>query len=751
VHYYASLVSYYTIYDLRKRLKLEHSYLYLLCYVWKRYQQISDNLIAAFCYHFKQIEEKVKTLARNRFSNHIINQHEELLHMRRLAKLYIDDSLPDDVSFGIVRQKAFSILPRKTLIGTLSIAEKKHLQEVDFYWQAVDEVKHSVKTNLRHIVDSLTFSSTTQANSLLNAIHQVSSSRNFQKMKEVHEVAQENIIPLKLRPYLLTQETGNPLQINIPRYTYWIYRKLNESIKTGAIYLEDSFRYKSLNHELVSLEEKEELIQDLDIPVLKQPIKQQLDSLFAELHNLWKKFNSNLRKGNLKHLRFDEKAKTLHIKKTRVHYDERMENSFYEQIPFCDIVDVLRFVNKYTCFTSAFTHIQPRYAKQPIKEASLLATIIVQAMNNGNLNMSEIANILYTSLQDTLQSRVRLATLKAANDLISHGISKMSIYPFYSFDLEVLYGGVDGQKFEVGSPTLKARRSKKYFGKCKGVVAYTLLANHIPLQTELIGANEHESYFLFDIWYNNTTDISPNVITGDMHSINRANFAIMHWFGAKLYPRFTNIEAQLKHLYVGAQQVSQKKYLIPPVGHIDRQLIESEWSNQQRIIATLGLKGMTQSMLIKKLCTYKQEHRLRKALFEFDKLIRSIHTLNYLLDPTIQRNTHRSQNRVESYHQLRAAIAQAYGKKQLTGKTDIALEISNQCGRLIANAIIYYNSAILSKLHDRYEGMGNKKVLELLKKISPVAWQHIHFQGHLIFSDQERINLDEITQQLNLV
>ena len=159
---------------------------------------------------------------------------------------------------------------------------------------------------------------------------------------------------------------------------------------------------------------------------------------------------------------------------------------------------------------------------------------------------------------------------------------------------------------------------------------------------------------------------------------------------------------------------------------------------------------MTQSMLIKKLCTYKQEHRLRKALFEFDKLIRSIHTLNYLLDPTIQRNTHRSQNRVESYHQLRAAIAQAYGKKQLTGKTDIALEISNQCGRLIANAIIYYNSAILSRLFDRYEEASNKKALDLLKKISPVAWQHIHFQGHLIFSDQERINLDEITQQLNL-
>jgi hypothetical protein len=46
---------------------------------------------------------------------------------------------------------------------------------------------------------------------------------------------------------------------------------------------------------------------------------------------------------------------------------------------------------------------------------------------------------------------------------------------------------------------------------------------------------------------------------------------------------------------------------------------------------------------------------------------------------------HRSQNRLESYHQLRAAIAQVGGKKELTGQTDIDIEISNQCGRLVAN------------------------------------------------------------------
>lgn len=147
---------------------------------------------------------------------------------------------------------------------------------------------------------------------------------------------------------------------------------------------------------------------------------------------------------------------------------------------------------------------------------------------------------------------------------------------------------------------------------------------------------------------------------------------------------------------------------------------------------------------MRKLCTYTQEHRTRMALFEFDKLIRSIYTLQYLLDSSIYKNAHKSQNRVEQYHQLRGAVAQAYGKKEIIGKTDIAIEISNQCGRLISNAIIYYNSALLSKLKDKYEREGNIKGLNRLKRIAPVAWQHIHFLGHLTFCEETAIDLDKM-------
>jgi hypothetical protein len=128
-----------------------------------------------------------------------------------------------------------------------------------------------------------------------------------------------------------------------------------------------------------------------------------------------------------------------------------------------------------------------------------------------------------------------------------------------------------------------------------------------------------------------------------------------------------------------------------------------------------------------------------------------IYTLRYLRDPQLERNVHRSQNRIESYHQLRGAIAQVGGKKELTGRTDIEIEISNQCARLIASAVIYYNSAILSRLLMKYEASANAKVLALITQISPAAWRHILLNGHYTFqSDGKMIDLDALVAGLDL-
>jgi len=117
----------------------------------------------------------------------------------------------------------------------------------------------------------------------------------------------------------------------------------------------------------------------------------------------------------------------------------------------------------------------------------------------------------------------------------------------------------------------------------------------------------------------------------------------------------------------------------------------------------------------------------------------------------VARNSHRSQNCIESWHQLRSAIAQVGGKKELTGQNDVELEISNQCGRLLSIIIIYYNSALLSRLLQKYEDVGNTLGLALLRRMSPVAWQHIFLNGYYTFiSEGKELDLDAMIEGLTL-
>ncbi len=63
----------------------------------------------------------------------------------------------------------------------------------------------------------------------------------------------------------------------------------------------------------------------------------------------------------------------------------------------------------------------------------------------------------------------------------------------------------------------------------------------------------------------------------------------------------------------------------------------------------------------------------------------------------------------------------------------------------IANVVIAYNSILLSMLLSRRQTTEKENFLEMLRKISPVAWQHIHFLGHYLFHDNRHpIDLEAI-------
>jgi hypothetical protein len=116
--------------------------------------------------------------------------------------------------------------------------------------------------------------------------------------------------------------------------------------------------------------------------------------------------------------------------------------------------------------------------------------------------------------------------------------------------------------------------------------------------------------------------------------------------------------------------------------------------------------------------------------------------------PGLRKNVQRAVNRGEEYHQLRRAIAYAHGGR-FRVRSQHEQEIWNECARLVANVVVYYNALILSEVLDELQKRGEIAAIEILKRVSPIAWQHINFYGHYRFdADFSPIDLAAIRQHL---
>jgi TnpA family transposase len=263
-------------------------------------------------------------------------------------------------------------------------------------------------------------------------------------------------------------------------------------------------------------------------------------------------------------------------------------------------------------------------------------------------------------------------------------------------------------------------------------------------------SNEHESHYVFDLLYNNTTDIQPSIHSTDTHGTNEVNFAILAFFGYQFAPRYKDIRGKMGTLY-GFKHPSQydKESLFKPASKANTKLILAEEDNIQHILASLALKVTRQSVIIAKLSSYPRKNRTKKALWELDNLRRSLHLLNYVDSPQFQRNIQRALNRGESYHKLVRAVAYANGGK-LRVRTDQEQQLWSECSRLLANCIIYYNACILSELLERAERRQDYQRADAIKRANPASWKHVNLYGAYSFLDigdgvdlQELVNLLE--------
>ena len=236
--YYASLANFYTVHDLR-HLKAEQTRLYLLCYAWVRYRQLTDNLVDAMAFHMKKLEDESRTGAKQSFVAEQLRRHQETPQVGRLLSLYVDDSVADPTPFGEVRQRAYKIMSRELLQNTAQRMSVKPLNKLALHWQAVDGLAERIRRHLRPLYVALDFAGTAPDNPWLAALTWAKSV--FAKQQRLSQRPLDECpaatLPKRLRPYLLMFDAeGTPTGLHADRYEFWLYRQVRKRFQAAGLF-----------------------------------------------------------------------------------------------------------------------------------------------------------------------------------------------------------------------------------------------------------------------------------------------------------------------------------------------------------------------------------------------------------------------------------------------------------------------------------------------------------------------------------
>ena len=754
IRYYASLVNYYSVYKLRQ-LNEAVVYVYLLCFIQHRYQKLHDNLIQSLLHHVRRYGDDAKEAAKELVYNFQVATNADMQKAGQVLQLFSDDGIAGDAPFEDVRRKAFAILDSSRLDSVAEyLTTTAQFDETAFQWQHIDKSAARFKLHLRPVVQGVEFAATTENDPLIEAVRFLKEAALSGKPLTAYKEQDIplRLVPDKMRRYLYEQDTHNRKRLLTDRYEFLLYRQLRHGIEAGDIFCRDSVRFRSLEDDLIDSKKwlnKEALIAEAGMDILQQPIEKHLAELKEQLETRIVEVNRRIATGENEHFKITANGKQPRWTVGYPGDGEAVSHPVFDQLPQADINSVLHFAQRKCRFMDAFDHVRGRFAKKAPDVPALIACLVAWGTNMGIARMSQISDIGYHTLASMSDNFLRPETLRAANDRMSDATAQLSIFRHYDIG-GVVHSSSDGQKFETSVRTFNARHSPKYFGLRKGIVPYTAVANHVPINAYNIGADDHESHFAFDILFNNSTEIEPEIHSTDTHGTNEVNFALLHVFGYQFAPRYKDLCDKTRTSLTGFNHPSRYgDAILKPVRSVREHDIIREWDECRRIFVSLARKETTQSTIVRKLSSHARNNRTKRALWEYDSIHRSIYLLNYINSPTLRQNVQKALNRGESYHQLRRAISFAsFGK--LRFKTEYEQDLWSECSRLIANCIIFYNASVLSRLLEHQEQAGDAQGAKATKKASPVAWQHINLHGRYEFQKQhDPLDVEAIIRRLS--
>jgi len=594
--YYAERVDYYGA-KLKRQTPLNQQ-LYLLSYLQNRYQQCLERIADGFIHHVRQVKARAKAMAKEQVYQDWQKAARNVGKAADVLQLFLDEKIAPETRFLSVQEQAFKLLNTKDLTSVCRYLSNQKQSADEAYWQHLDAETTLRRGLLRSLFCCLRIEGADQTQRLARTLNQAR--LDLKSQRELSEASLDRRLPPKRFCSLLLNKDGS---FNKARFEWYLYLQIPDRLQ-GQLLMPDVIKYRALDADLVQSRrwkrDKKELTEATAQAKLMADPKSLIPSLTTELNMRLHEVSSYLEKTDNRDVILRNKSGKRYWRLPAASKKHLVNNPFFEQMRSVEIADVLRVVDRDTGFLDDFEHVQGMSSKSRLFEVDLLAILIANATNQGIYGIAEISDRSYEQLRTIQANYLRLETLNNANDRINNATAKLPIFQHYYIQEGIVHVSADGQKFEAKRETFRTRYSSKYFGTAKGLSNISLNAHHMGINNRIIGSNEHESHYLFDLLMNNSTEIIPDVVSTDTHGVNHVNFALLDLFGYQFAPRYAKVGTVIEQMFNVTTdkddriQMSLRK-------PINTKRIMEHWDTIQRIAVSLAQRKTGESSISFKL------------------------------------------------------------------------------------------------------------------------------------------------------
>ncbi|GLQ91661.1 transposase [Dyella acidisoli] len=648
------------------------------------------------------------------------------------CQVVLDTQLADEN----VRNELFAKVPRPMLSQALQEVINLIRPPDDVFYNELSDRYRRIRRFLPFVLESLQFGASPAGMPVVAAYEWLRTHPG--RFKDDDDVPRD-VIRKRWARYVI-REDGT---IDHRAYTFCVLDELKIALHRRDVYITPSWKYADPRAGLLKGDEWENsrpiICRTLNLSPIASPT---LTAITRELDETYR--SVALRLPNNPDVRFEGDGDLVITPLDKLDEPESLialRAAVNARMPRVDIEEVLLEIATRTGFTDAFTHLTERSARAADLPISVCAVLLAEACNTGfePFIRADVPALKRSRLLWVDQNYFRDETITTASAALVSAQNHIA--------LAHAWGGgevasADGMRFVVPVRTVHAAANPKYFGRERGVTWYNLVSDQFTgLNDITVPGTLRDSLVLLGVVLEQPTELQPTQIMTDTGAYSDVVFGLFRLLGYRFCPRladvggtrFWRIDANADYGELNA--ISRHR--------INMGLIEEHWDDILRLVGSLKLGTISAHGIMRTLQIGDRPTGLARAIAEFGRIEKTLHTLTYIDDEAKRRGTLTQLNRGEGRHSVARAIF--HGKRgELRQRYQEGQEDQLGALGLVLNIVVLWNTIYMEAILDQLRSEDFPVKSEDVERLSPLIHEHINMLGRYSFAVPEAVSRGEL-------